>query len=140
MLVSVDSHRGAYPVRRLPTKVAHGTLWSAGGQVIVLVGSVLSTPFITRLLGPERYGVLGLVSTLVAYLVVTDLGTGRASTRFGAAAITAIQNEKWGEMVALQSPDLVTIPIEDVIRESKRVDPGHDIVQAARATGISLGD
>ena len=62
------------------------------------------------------------------------------ATRFGAAAITAIQNEKWGEMVALQSPNLVTIPIEDVIREPKRVDPGHDIVQAARFTGISLGD
>ena len=62
------------------------------------------------------------------------------ATRFGAAAITAIQNEKWGEMVALQSPDLVTIPIEDVIREPKRVQPVHDIVQAARFTGISLGD
>jgi 6-phosphofructokinase 1 len=51
-----------------------------------------------------------------------------------------VQNEKWGEMVALQSPHLVTVPIEDVIREEKRVDPSHDVVQAARSTGISLGD
>jgi 6-phosphofructokinase 1 len=43
-------------------------------------------------------------------------------------------------MVALQSPHLVTIPIEDVIREEKRVDPSHDIVMAARFTGINLGD
>lgn len=62
------------------------------------------------------------------------------ASRFGAAAITAVQNEKWGEMVALQSPHLVTVPIEDVIREEKRVDPSHDVVQAARSTGISLGD
>jgi len=42
--------------------------------------------------------------------------------------------------VALQSPHLVTVPIEDVIKEEKRVDPSHDIVQAARYTGISFGD
>jgi 6-phosphofructokinase len=62
------------------------------------------------------------------------------AARFGAATITAIENEKWGHMVALQSPNLVTVPIEDVIREDKRVNPSHDIVQAARFTGISLGD
>ena len=62
------------------------------------------------------------------------------ATRFGSAAITAIANGKWGEMVALQSPHLVTIPIEDVIREEKRVDPTHDIVVAARSTGICMGD
>ncbi|HEX6576315.1 MAG TPA: 6-phosphofructokinase, partial [Gemmatimonadaceae bacterium] len=62
------------------------------------------------------------------------------ATRFGAAAITAIEQEKWGEMVALQSPNLVTIPIEEVISQVKRVDANHDIVKAARSTGISLGD
>src|SRR5215217_7124345 len=62
------------------------------------------------------------------------------AARFGAATITAIENEKWGHMVALQSPHLVTVPIEEVIREDKRVDPSHDIVHAARFTGISLGD
>jgi 6-phosphofructokinase 1 len=34
----------------------------------------------------------------------------------------------------------VTVPIEEVIKQEKRVDPSHDIVKAARATGISLGD
>jgi phosphofructokinase-like protein len=62
------------------------------------------------------------------------------ATRFGAAAIAAVENQKWGQMVALQSPHLVTVPIAEVIREEKRVDPSHDVVQAARATGISLGD
>ena len=62
------------------------------------------------------------------------------ATRFGAAAITAIENEAWGEMVALQSPHIVTIPISEVIKEQKRVDLSHDVVQAARTTGVSLGD
>jgi len=43
-------------------------------------------------------------------------------------------------MVALQSPHIVTIPIEVVLGEVKRVDPTHDVVQTARATGISFGD
>lgn len=62
------------------------------------------------------------------------------ATRFGAAAVTAVENRKWGQMVALQSPHLVSVPIVDVLKEEKRVDPLHDIVRAARATGISLGD
>ena len=62
------------------------------------------------------------------------------ATRFGAAAVTAVENRKWGQMVALQSPHLVSVPIAEVIKQEKRVDPSHDIVQAARATGISLGD
>jgi len=62
------------------------------------------------------------------------------ATRFGAAAVRAVENEKWGEMVALQSPHIVTVPITEVLRELKRVDPKHDIVQTAREMGISMGD
>ncbi|MCA0374794.1 MAG: ATP-dependent 6-phosphofructokinase [Gemmatimonadetes bacterium] len=62
------------------------------------------------------------------------------ATRFGAAAVQAVADKKWGHMVALQSPHLVTIPIAEVLRETKRVDPQHDIVRAARMMGISFGD
>jgi 6-phosphofructokinase 1 len=62
------------------------------------------------------------------------------ATRFGAAAVQAVADKKWGHMVALQSPHLVTIPIDEVLRETKRVDPKHDIVQTARMIGISFGD
>src|SRR3954466_11391324 len=62
------------------------------------------------------------------------------STRFGAAAVRAIEEEKWGYMVALQSPHIVAIPIEEALREPKRVDPLHDLVLTARETGISFGD
>jgi len=62
------------------------------------------------------------------------------ATRFGGAAVRAVADEKWGHMVALQSPHIVTIPIEEALREPKRVDPTHDTVLTARATGISFGD
>lgn len=62
------------------------------------------------------------------------------STRFGGYAVRAVAEEKWGHMVALQSPHLVTVPIDQVLVEPKRVDPSHDIVLTARATGISFGD
>jgi phosphofructokinase-like protein len=62
------------------------------------------------------------------------------ATRFGGAAVRAVENGKWGHMVALQSPHIVTIPIKEVLRETKKVDPSHDVVRTARETGISFGD
>ena len=62
------------------------------------------------------------------------------ATRFGGAAVRAIADEKWDHMVALQTPHIVTIPITEALREPKRVDPTHDVVQTARAVGISFGD
>jgi 6-phosphofructokinase 1 len=62
------------------------------------------------------------------------------ATRFGGAALRAIADARWGEMVALQPPNIVTIPLAAALREPKRVDLSHDIVTTARATGISFGD
>jgi ATP-dependent phosphofructokinase / diphosphate-dependent phosphofructokinase len=62
------------------------------------------------------------------------------ATRFGGAAVRAVADEKWGHMVALQSPHIVTIPIEEALAQPKRVDPSHDTVLTARACGVSFGD
>ena len=62
------------------------------------------------------------------------------ATRFGGAAVRAVEDREWGRMVALQSPHIVTVPIAQALGEPKRVDPNHDAVQTARATGISFGD
>ena len=62
------------------------------------------------------------------------------ATRFGGAAVKAVEDGKWGHMVALQSPDIVTIPIEQVLGKPKRVDLAHDLVLTARRLGISFGD
>ena len=60
--------------------------------------------------------------------------------RFGGASVEAIEQGKWGHMVALQSPHIVTIPFTEALAQPRRVDPDHDIVRTARATGISFGD
>ncbi len=62
------------------------------------------------------------------------------AARFGGAAVRAVEAGRWGHMVALQSPHIVTIPITEALAELKRVDPNHDTVLTARATGISFGD
>jgi ATP-dependent phosphofructokinase / diphosphate-dependent phosphofructokinase len=62
------------------------------------------------------------------------------ATRFGGAAVQAVEDGKWGHMVALQSPNIVTVPIEEALRQPKRVDLGHDLMKTARRLGISFGD
>jgi 6-phosphofructokinase len=62
------------------------------------------------------------------------------AARFGGAAVRAVDDQRWGHMVALQSPHIVTIPIAQALSEPKRVDPSHDSVLTARSTGISFGD
>lgn len=62
------------------------------------------------------------------------------AARFGGAAVRGVAEEKWAHMVALQSPRIVYVPIVNVLREPKRVDPNHDVVLTARSTGISFGD
>jgi 6-phosphofructokinase 1 len=62
------------------------------------------------------------------------------ATRFGGAAVRAVAEEKWGHMLALQSPHIVTIPIEEVLEKEKRVELDHDVVLTARAMGVSFGD
>ena len=62
------------------------------------------------------------------------------ATRFGGAAIEAVEKQKWGHMVALQSPHIVTVPFVEVINHPRSVELDHDLMRTARATGISFGD
>jgi len=61
-------------------------------------------------------------------------------TRFGAAAVDAVADGKFGQMVALRTPEIVTVPISEAIANERNVDPNGQLVQAARDTGISFGD
>jgi 6-phosphofructokinase 1 len=62
------------------------------------------------------------------------------SARFGGAAVRAIEEGRWGHMVALQSPHIVFVPIAEVLASTKRVEVDGDIVMTARELGISFGD
>lgn len=60
--------------------------------------------------------------------------------RFGAAAVRAIADGRFGVMVALDPPDITTIPLEDALERPRGVPLDSDAIQTARDLGISLGD
>lgn len=62
------------------------------------------------------------------------------SLRFGAAAVRAIEMGKFDHMVALHSPDIALVPLEEALGIKKRVRPDGDTVLTARDLGICFGD
>lgn len=70
----------------MTTKVVKGSLWTLAGQVAPLAVSLVTTPFVIRMLGPESYGVLILVGLIPAYFAFADLGMSLASTKFASEA------------------------------------------------------
>ncbi len=61
-------------------------------------------------------------------------------TRFGARAVQLIAEEKYGHMVALQPPDIVAVKLTDAIGHLRTVPRDGELLQTARALGISFGD
>jgi 6-phosphofructokinase 1 len=62
------------------------------------------------------------------------------ATRFGARAVELVLERRFGTMVALRPPDVVDVPIEQVVGRTRTVPPDFDVIRAARAIGIALGD
>ena len=62
------------------------------------------------------------------------------STRYGVAAVEACLQGKYNTMVALQSNNIVVVPIEKVASEPHLVPVDSDIIRAARHLSISFGD
>ncbi|MDX2040540.1 MAG: ATP-dependent 6-phosphofructokinase [Acidobacteriota bacterium] len=62
------------------------------------------------------------------------------ATRFGAAAVRAIQRGERDVMVAYQSSSIVSVPLATAIEHRKQVPQDYDVIQSARDLGISFGD
>jgi 6-phosphofructokinase 1 len=62
------------------------------------------------------------------------------ATRFGVAAVEAIERGEYGRMVSLRTPDIVTVPIAEAIAKPRRVEPGSPLLHAAKSVGIEMGD
>ncbi|MEZ5420849.1 MAG: ATP-dependent 6-phosphofructokinase [Vicinamibacterales bacterium] len=62
------------------------------------------------------------------------------ATRFGAKAVELVRRGVFGRMVANNPPDIVHIPLADVVGRTKTVPLDYDLLTAARAIGVSLGD
>ena len=61
------------------------------------------------------------------------------ATRYGVAAAQLAAKGEFGRMVALQAGHITHVAIEEVGGRTRTVDPGHELVQAAVATGVSMG-
>jgi 6-phosphofructokinase 1 len=110
--------------------------------------------------GPGRMERLGGVGEVVARqiaeltgketrsLVLGHLQRGGSPTtfdrllglRFGAAAVRAVAEGKFGCMIALDPPDIKSVPLAEALAEYKRVPLDSDSVLTARELGICLGD
>jgi phosphofructokinase-like protein len=62
------------------------------------------------------------------------------ATRFGAKAVELIGRGVYGRMVANNPPDIVHVPIADVVGRTRTVPLDYDLLTSARALGVSLGD
>ena len=62
------------------------------------------------------------------------------ATRFGGKAFALIQRRVFGVMVANRPPNLVAIPLADVVGKTKQVPLDLDLVHTARGLGVSFGD
>ncbi len=60
--------------------------------------------------------------------------------RFGAAAVKVIARREFSVMVALDPPDILTVPLSEVSGRMKCVPLDSDTVESVREMGICLGD
>ncbi len=62
------------------------------------------------------------------------------ATEFGVKAFEMVLNKQYGQMVAYRHPDIVSVPLLEVIGGTKLVTPDSTLVKTARGIGISFGD
>jgi ATP-dependent phosphofructokinase / diphosphate-dependent phosphofructokinase len=61
-------------------------------------------------------------------------------TRFGGKAVDMLLHGQYGKMVANHPPDIVPIPLGEVVGKTKTVPLDYDLLLTARALGVSFGD
>ncbi len=60
--------------------------------------------------------------------------------RFGVMAVKLAKEGRFGRMVSYQSYHVDSVPIEEAVHQLRLVEPASELVQAAKAVGICLGD
>jgi 6-phosphofructokinase 1 len=62
------------------------------------------------------------------------------ATRFGGKAVELVLAGVYGVMVANHPPDIVPVPLGEVVGKIRNVPLDYDLVHTARALGVSFGD
>ena len=82
------------------------------------------------------------------YVVLGHLQRGGAptafdrvlATRLGGKAVELLSRGVYGKMVANHPPDMVPVPLADVVGRTRTVPLDYDLLSTARAIGISFGE
>jgi ATP-dependent phosphofructokinase / diphosphate-dependent phosphofructokinase len=125
---------GAQPIGGTRTLIEH----ASSGHVERLggVGAVVATQ-LQELTGKEtRYVVLGHLQRGGAPTAFDRV----LATRFGGKAVELLTRGVFGRMVANNPPDIVPIPLADVVGKTKTVPLDSDLLKTARAIGVAFGD
>ena len=138
-------------------------LWGAGFSIVVVAEGAVPIGGKVSLIAEgdsgtaERLGGLSarlahqlgkLTNKETRYVVLGHLQRGGTptsfdrvlATRFGGKAIECVLNGDFDKMVALRPPDIVAVPLSEVVGKQRLVPPDYDLVRTARALGISFGD
>ena len=100
------------------------------------IASFLSTKLETITGIETRYCVLGHVQRGGSPIPFDRV----LGVRCGAKAIELIEEGKFGDTVALSRNEIVSMPIEEAVRQLHLVDEKSQLVEAAKEIGISFGD
>ena len=137
--------------------------WGARFSIVVVAegarpkGGKVSVIEVAHGASPERLGGAGthVASELEArtgkesrYVVLGHLQRGGAptafdrtlATRFGGKAVELVLAGEFDVMVANHPPDIVAVPLADVVGKQRLVPLDCDLVHTARRLGVSFGD
>ncbi|MGH9313699.1 MAG: 6-phosphofructokinase [Vicinamibacterales bacterium] len=152
-----------YNIDKVAARIMERDLWGAKFSIVVVAEgarsfegevSLVKTASRGRL---ERLGGIGArVAELLErdtgketrYVVLGHLQRGGAptsfdrvlATRLGRKAVDLVMKGQFGCMVANHPPDMVAVPLEDVVGKTKQVPLDSDLIETARSLAISLGD
>jgi ATP-dependent phosphofructokinase / diphosphate-dependent phosphofructokinase len=140
---------------KIRQREAHGRHFS----IVVVAEGAVPVGGRQHYVDPERGRLGGIAETLAEdierltgketrSLVLGHLQRGGSPTtfdrllglRFGAAAVRLVAQRRFGMMVALQPPNIVAVPIDEVLSRPKRVSLDSDVIATAREIGICFGD
>ena len=152
-----------YDLKKVAQCIRDRDAWGARASIVVIAegarpkGGGVSLIEEARNGQVERLGGVGmsvaadlerLTNKEARYVVLGHLQRGGAPTsfdrtlaiRFGGKAVELIMDGHFGTMVANCPPNLVSVPLGDVVGRIKTVPLDLDLVRTARALNVSFGD
>ena len=70
-----------------PGRLLGNSLFSSGSSAVVIVVALITTPFFVEKMTAEVYGIYLMLSRLVGYYALVDLGLGQGVTKFVAESV-----------------------------------------------------